>query len=352
VNSASATLYCRGWFEPLKWRYASIPYSGYVSYIAPTATWQNVGDAAGSTKCFQQILIGKYTMNALATGVLAQKEGSPADNLVISLFALDNSGLPTGTLLATGSITGSGVGAAGSPTWLSLTLTPTVNLTAGVLYGLVVSRSGALDAVNYYQVNVNTGLGYTDGFFRVWDGYGWGARGTDADLCFGLSGDDLLDTTWIINDLAMRYGQYITAVDIDGASGQTTPAYRNGEMTAWDEIVELLNIGTINDRRLLAEVDISRRLHIWEEPANTIVNWYQDKSGKVTNPMGGAARPGPGIAGTWCRLRDVMPMVVDLEHLIDPGLFIIESAQYNGTAELAVTPRGALTVYDLLKVRG
>lgn len=78
---------------------------------------------------------------------LGAKSGAPADNVVVKLES-DSAGAPSGTVLSTGSIAGGTISL--SFTGYDFALSPTVNITAGTKYWIVMSRSGANDASNYY----------------------------------------------------------------------------------------------------------------------------------------------------------------------------------------------------------
>ena len=62
---------------------------------------------------------------------------------------------------------------------------------------------------------------------------------------------------------------FLTATNIDNASGITTKETREDNQRGGDYIEELLNTGTTNTRRLLAEVNNQRRLRVYEEPVSS-----------------------------------------------------------------------------------
>ncbi len=258
-NSQSASLICRGWMSTLGWKYASVGSVAGPAYTA-TSTEQAFGNAAATTRVFQQVLVGAQAINLLSIQVYVRKQAAPGDNLVVGLYALDANGVPTGSALASASTAGSGLGT--SLAWLNLAVTE-MELAANTLYGLQVSRSGANDGTNYYAVGCNAALGYTGGYFRIWNGSAWVARGTDADMLFQLMVNNKVETTTQIRDLATVYGQWVTGIDVDAASTVFTGSYRDGDTTALQEIEELLQLGGANGRRLLAEMDRQRRLHVY-----------------------------------------------------------------------------------------
>lgn len=73
-------------------------------------------------------------------------------------------------------------------------------------------------------------------------------------------------TTTQIQAIVTNMGEFITGVDIEAASGISSPETRDGDRTGLEEIEDLLKTGTTNNRRLLAEVTPLRRLRIFEEP--------------------------------------------------------------------------------------
>jgi hypothetical protein len=74
------------------------------------------------------------------------------------------------------------------------------------------------------------------------------------------------ETTAQISAIITNMGQFFTGVDVETASGISSAQLRDGDRTGWEEIEDLLKSGTSANRRLLAEVTDSRRLHIYEEP--------------------------------------------------------------------------------------
>lgn len=337
-SETTGTITCGSWYDTLGWRYTSLPHTAQVDYLATTETWQNVGEAAGNTQAMQQVKIGQYDIDLVSASIDAQVQGSPTDDLKIDLFALDVNGLPTGSALSSGSVNGADVSTTG---WTSMALSPAATLTAYTTYGLVVSRSGSNNATDYYQVNVNTAKGYTDGFFRLWNGSAWAARSPDADMAFILVGDDLMDTTWTIYYLLSHYGQFLTGIDIDAASGLVTNPYQNGDNTTLSVVQDLLDLGTTNYRRLLAAVDNNRRIHIYEQPAVPLTPYLLRKDGLLSNPLDNLLRKETCPVGIWTKLKDVIPGSVNLDIIADPSLAFIDGAEYELAADkLTLTPYG------------
>jgi hypothetical protein len=349
-ESQSATILLKGWYNTLSWRYASWASVVGVSYQTTSATEQAVGSSSSNTKVMQQAKVGTQAVNLLSVSVYARKQGSPVDNFTVGVYALDGSGNPTGSAL--GSVTLAGGSMTGSLAWYKLTLSTEAALAAGVTYGIQVSRSGAADGTNYYVVNVNTGLGYANGVFKInTSGSTWAARSPDADMPFILWVNNNVESTTQIHDLAVGYGVFLTGVVIDAGSGVILPSYRDGDTLVLDEIKELLECGGINGRRLLACVDAQRVLRIWEEPASTVADYRLNRYGelldKLLTPVDEVTPP----VGVWVRLWDVIPGNVDVSKLNTPELQFIESVSWSEGNGVQLQFRGQPSIEEMFKIK-
>lgn len=141
--------------------------------------------------------------------------------------------------------------------------------------------------------------------------------------------------------IAAAGGQFFTAIECGLTSGIVTNPYRDGQATALYELSELLRMGTTNQRRMLANVDIGRRLHITEEPVNVQANtWLLTKDGELRDPFDTPVRKDTCPAGVWARLKDVIPGSLDTSLLADPTLMFVEESEYDVSTEtLSLTPR-------------
>lgn len=347
--AGGATITCRGWWDTLGWRYASVPPVTGASYETTSATEQAVGSASTNTKVMQAVNLGGRALNALGLSVYGKKAGSPADNLVLGLYLLDdNTDAPTGSAL--GSVTIAGGSITTSLAWLSGTFSSEVQLDPTKDYGVQISRSGAADGTNYYLVNVNEGLGDSSGFFRIYNGSAWVARSPDADMPYIISKNNSVESTNQIRELAQTYGDFLSAIDIDAASGVMLPSYRDGDTSALSEIEALLQSGGANGRRLLAQVDENRVLRVWEEPAETNCQYKLDRHGRILSrfldPVDEFAPP----VGVWCELYDIIPGNADLSKLSSPETQFLESATWTKGGGLTPYFRGMAGPDEMFKV--
>lgn len=351
VSQASATgsLNCRGWWDTLGWQYASVDLIVGASYVATSTTVQAMGDASAREKLVQQFLSSSAGGSAIRAEIYANKVGAPTDNLTVGIYALDGSGNPTGAALCSGTIAGANL--LTSQAWVTVAFTTGGTLADSTGYGLQISRSGGADGSNYYQVSVNTALGYGSGSFKIFDGANWAARSPDADMPFVVYMDNSVEVTAQIADLATDYGEFITAVDVEAASSVSLPSYRNGETTALQEISKLLLAGGVNGRRLLADVDSQRRLKIHEETGSASVEYKLSRKNMIQRgseiPLLSYMPP----VGKWVRLVDVIPANVDLTKLSNPTLQFVEGATWAESGGLTLQFRGQPAVNDMFKLR-
>ena len=347
-NSQSATLMCKGWMDTLDWQYASWPSVVGPSYTTTSAAEQAFGNATATTKVVQLITVGTGGINVLSLSVYARKVGAPADNLEVGIFALDPAtSNPTGSALASWSLAGGSMTT--SLAWYLNTVTEK-ELAASTIYGLVLSRSGAIDAVNYYAAGVNAALGYTGGAFYIFNGTIWVPRGTDADMNFALYVNNKVDSSNQVKDLVRNFGEFLTATDVDAASGYLTSSYRDGDTTALEEVLALLEMGGPSGRRYLAEVTEERRLHLVEEPA-TVETYHLNKWGDLMDLMDVKVMEYLPPVGVWARLVDVIPASADVSKLADPTMQFIEGATWSSQGGLQLRFRGQPSIEEIMRIK-
>jgi hypothetical protein len=230
--------------------------------------------------------------------------------------------------------------------WVYFDFANTVTIEYGSYYWIVVGRSGTSDTENFYNVDLDEQAEYTDGILRVWDGSAWQARWTDADMAFRVLGAE--ETTAQISTMANGTGD-ITAVEILDASGIYGNQYRDGDTTAYDEVMALLDAGTSNNARLLARVTPEARLQLYEQDDIASLYYTMLRSDGTLRESTGASLPhGLLPYARWIVLED-LPSV--LGHLADISPFFVRRAQYNVTdGTYVLEPQGMRTPWDATEV--
>ena len=119
-----------------------------VTNEAPNGSTVETVTAYGQ-RVYQTFALGyndTWTVNAIE--LRARAVGAPSDNLRVSLYT-DSAGAP-GTLLEQATLAGSSL--TDSVEWVSFAFANTTALAYGTTYGLVVDRTGAMDADDFYEV--------------------------------------------------------------------------------------------------------------------------------------------------------------------------------------------------------
>jgi hypothetical protein len=171
---------------------------------------------------------------------------------------------------------------------------------------------------------------------------------------YANTGTSSVATTTQISTIVSGEGQFLEGTDIIDASGVSTNENRSGDQPAGQIIQELAEqIGTTNDRRILATVTRDRYLRLTEEPAFSegAVKLFISGDGRIVSRRGvewlGATNP----VGQWLLLKDVIPATLDVGRLADPGHFFTERARFAPSRGLWIPePRGLPSTWDLAPI--
>jgi hypothetical protein len=345
AQESQATLICRGWWDTLDWRYCSVPLRLALAYTGGgLVTFYAFGND-DILRVAQSIQI-TTTVNLAAIMIKAGKSGAPDDSLEVNLYtAVDDE---PDTEIVGASIDAGDIAA--SPDWLSVSIA-TTELTPGT-YFLVMERSGSQDPDNYYWASPDLQAGYTPGFYLAEnDSNEWISPGV-GDLPFQLYADEPVETTQQIASLARNYGQFLREIAVDDASGITVESFRDGDSTALYEMLQMLQMGTDNQRRLLADIDLTRRLRIYEEPAPDALPHLLYSDGSIADATNIPVRKPLCPVGMWARWTDVIPPSVNTTQLADPSLVFIDENEYDvANDRLNPIARGYLDPWDYAKVK-
>ncbi|GIV81732.1 MAG: hypothetical protein KatS3mg051_1197 [Anaerolineae bacterium] len=276
---------------------------------------------------------------AVAYGyVHARRVGNPADNLKLSIYS-DSSGSP-GSLLVSATVAGSSLSTKFA--WVEFNLGSSLTLSYGTTYWLVVERDGAKDPSNYYEVALDEDLGYSGGALKVFNGYSWINRSTDADMPFRLVGRE--ETTSQLSTMLNSSG-FITGVDILDSSGVSTWQYRAGDSTILEEAESLLSMGNSTGKRLLATVTPEKRVRISVAPDQGDIDLAIDADGIIENAVGGRAEPGQLIAGRWLQAAFSVPLADNVAPVLP---LFVERSEYNvSSAQLSVEAGNVRSPWDV-----
>lgn len=280
---------------------------------------------------------------AAEVAVRVKRVGTPTDDLKIELCAAGG-GVP-GTVLDSGTVDGEN-DIATTMGWVVVPLSNTALLEFGETYWIVLSRTGANDASNFYVVDFDENSEYVHGE-RIWTGSAWVARDPDGDIPFVVWGK--AETTQQLADIIEEAGEFLTAAEISDASGIETRQWRAGELTALDEAEKLLEIGDSSGGRLLATVTPEERVVIFARPAaDERTDWRVRADGQIVSSLGEPIEPGRTPAGRWLRLTDA-PAYVDDVAPLSPVFVERATARADGTVEWE--PEGVPSPWELARVQ-
>lgn len=314
----------RGWWHTLDWRLFRSAGQGSAGVETPWSTDAelSVGYSSTLAKCAQAVVDGHapfVTWKALEVTVFARKVGTPADTLLASLYAVDANGVPQGSALDSVVVP---CGVDLLPVRVSLT--GAARVTPGTPLGIVLARSGAVNANHYYRVGLHeqTGLRFP---CRLWNGSAWVQRTPMANALARLQGG--ADTTELVGFYAAaeRGGQFLSRVLVEDASGVNSGVHEKRVRGCGQEIGELLRAGSAAGGPMLAEIDAARGLRVYAARSEAAPELLIGAGGRLLHAWCSPARSASQALGRWARSQawpDAAPVLVQGVELSDGGLRI------------------------------
>ena len=342
-----AEITCRGWWDTLEWKYASVPTRLALGFDTLGMVEQTIGEdhvddnynVVGLAQSFDTA--GSFNLQQI--GVYIKRVGTPPEDLTLGIYENPDDETP-GAQLASMTIPPESVGETYS--WIIGALSSGLIFDENTTYFLVISTTG-VDQYNYYEVLLDGNQGYGAGVLRKKVGSDWSA-GPAADMPFQLYANDLVETSQQIKSLITSYGQFMRSVWLDLASGIATESFRNGDSDAQYELEELLEMGTANNRRMFAEVDPDRNVRIYEQPASSLAGILLGNDGVFRNLSGQPIEPEICPVGVWIWPNKIVPSNVDTSLLLGLQAFLIEESEYDiENGELSFTPANIESPWDL-----
>lgn len=276
--------------------------------------------------------------------IRVRREGNPTDSIRVGLRA-DSGGSPSGVDLEVVTILGSNLG--DKMTWVKFSSSNTTALTYGATYWLLVSRTGAHSATDYYVTELNEDAGYASGQAKLWNGSAWANRAVAADMPFQIWA--WRQTTDQIADMLTSANQLLSGYEVRDASGIYKRQFRDQDQTAQVEIENLLKVGTASSR-LLARVAPERVAQVYAEPvADADKNLMLSPLGRLTDNSGQELEPGRSPVGQWVQLTGVLSNVDELEK-ISP--LFVERAEWDCEQEQfsALEFKGAENPWEAIRL--
>lgn len=237
-----------------------------------------------------------WTVDAIELRV--RKVGTPSDNLRVRLYT-DSSGAP-GTLLETVAMAASSL--TNEMGWMSFAFANTTALAYGTTYGIQVDRTGAMDAANFFEVEIDPDGGYGRGALYWYGDAAW--RPATGDLIFRCLG--AVDTAKQVADVAVGAGVGLGPALADD-SGLTALQFQRGDETALAIVEGLLAQGESGGERLLVTVTAARLVRIAARPsASAAPHLLVWRNGRLEQAQGEPVVDGWLPAGAWVYVDDLL----------------------------------------------
>lgn len=281
---------------------------------------------------------GSWTADKIA--IRATITGTPSDNLQVALHS-DSAGSP-GTQLEIAVIDGTEVTTAMN--WNEFVFGNSTAITYGTDYWIVVSRSGVNTHSNFYQIDMDEDVGYTRGGMKLWTGSAWVSRDPDAHMPFRVLG--AWETTYQIEQIVNTAAQWLDGYDGLSNSAVYSNQYREGDGTALDEIMTLVNGGDNAGQRLLVSITHDNIFQLYAQAqADPATDYMLDENGMVISSTGNPLEEGVLPTAKWVRLIGV-PAGVD--HLAPLSPFFVERSEYRvDQGETLLEPTGVRNPWDM-----
>lgn len=286
-----------------------------------------------------QLSNGPWSCGEVAIHVA--KWGSPADDVVVSLFSDNGSDQPN-ALLGYGYIHPADIPAQ-SATWRSAKLVTPVTLANATKYHIVVSRAGSSDYANYYTVSRDADGSYSNGALLLWTSMTWDAPYSTSDMAFKLWAT--MDSTAKIAGIVAGATGVVLNTNAAAEAGVRTRQLRDNRSTAWEEIAQLLQTGNSSGQRILCSVTPQGTLVLTYESAfdaQTALVWTRD--GRIRAANGRYLLPGVLPVGKWVQVESLL----SADWQADTTRFLVDSAEYDAeNGRWTLRPKDAANPFDL-----
>ena len=322
-NKTQVRIDCKGWFSSLGWRYYSQD-EGSETYEDFGSGEREIGedDRPTAAQGFQLSSAAGWTASSIWLRV--RKVGAPADNFQVALWDDDGGGLPNAQIEACAVLAGANITT--SYAWYEFTLDSAQALALATQYWIHASRSGGVDADNFYMIDANKDQGYANGNLFIKPTGAWYDKNMDALFRVVGEADTATQLATIVTDAA----EFIEGTDSGaGASGVSSGTYRAGDQTSLYEVMEILKSGSDDNRRLNAEITNIRKLRYWVEEAKYASDWTMNKDLEMWDLYGNKIPPEDCPVGHWFQLIDFIPSTVNISKLSDPSPVFVDEAEFN-----------------------
>lgn len=321
-NNPSVTFTCKGWFHTLSWQ-AYEHLDGFYANYGPGPGFALVGSTTNTAVAQPFTVVNNQKARYIY--FLLRKVGSPNNNLVAHLYSDSGTATPKTNL-------GSSEPFAGATleqqkyTWVKFNFPNPVDLIANTKYWAYLDTSTTHNS-NHYHLRIDETSSYNQigHNAKVKVSGSWQAisnitiPGLAPDLYFRvISLEDTGKTLW---DIATAGSQFFTGINTLTTGVNACP-YRYEGRPCYHEIIDLMQLGTSNNRLVLAEVNPERRLIFYEQPDPETPTTMMNSQGQFfTNRMQYLPPWRPPI-GQFAQLSCVNRLIQPFDKIRTPTYFV------------------------------
>ena len=149
--------------------------------IGTTASAFGYGFGTGSTEILMEAFVAPATKVA-SVQIGLRKDGAPTDGVVAQIWNSDGLFPSTQVGQSSSVVPAASLTTANAPVTQTLTFTPPINVIAGNTYALVMSRTGALDNVNYFGLSYETAGTFPGYALRKYQSGAWAYTNLNYDI--------------------------------------------------------------------------------------------------------------------------------------------------------------------------
>jgi hypothetical protein len=288
---------CAGWFKTFGW----VDYEcleGYIQNNGPGPGSFLFGDAAGHQYPGQQFMAnGTHLLKTVF--FMLKKVGSPTQNIYANLLS-DSGGTPNAVLATSDAFPAASLSANGFE-WVRFAFSTPYTLTDGVPYWLIIDQNG-ISGANYFSIRIDDNMNYLNGEGKYFNGANWVyfANGThphgNPDLYFRAV--CVQDTGTQLDNIANAGNQFYEQI-ITAPTGVETSPYALSGASCLSRIRKLMQIGTANQRPLIAVSTKENHLYFYEQPEKGQPTTYLTADGKFITARGIKREPYDPPIGEW-----------------------------------------------------
>ena len=322
-----ATIKCKGWFSTLDW----ISYNnsdGFFANYGPGPGTQVGGQPAYRDVC-QSFTTGG-ACNLKYAWFLVKKYGLPTNNITARLWS--NSGGSPNSVIATSSIINGATLSDSKYKWICFTFSSSYTLNADTRYWISF-RASSSSGTNYYILRTDETASFIQEgeVAKRYDSTNWNllvnttSPKTNPQLHFRIV--CISDTGKQIKDITTEGNQFINVI-FSLTTNTKISQYRNGKLSCMEEIKKLMELGTGNQRQIIAKMDKYRNVFFSEQPSNMIPEAFLNSDGRMIDKKDKEIKPYKPPIGKWIGLGNQDYFIAPFDSLRYPLAFV-KSAKYN-----------------------